>query len=339
MTRETRIGLLVGLVFIVMFGLVLSELAGPGKSPSAPSASPSDDAYVYNVLPVRAPAEEVASTPIVSNVSSQPVELAAASAEAARVHVSLLQPREENEAIIRSAQVEQVPQVDPGDPPAITPPAGSSDVVAQGNVYIVKPGDNLIKIAREVYGTGKENEYKRILSANSDSVPDEKALKVGEKLTIPVLVVEKAPAKPAGAAIAKAPPVEVAKTPGAILAKDKAAVAPILKSVEQKPTAVPDKSNNQGTVRVVNVKDLADEFSKTSVAGRSTTTMPAAVADAAGRAGKTYVVQPGDSRAKIARLKLKDDSKASINQILALNKDQISSPERLKVGTSLVLPG
>jgi len=327
------------LVFIVMFGLVLSSLAGPGKSPSAPSASPSDDAYVYNVLPVRAPAEEAASAPIVSNVSSQPVELAAASAEAARVHVSLLQPREEHEAIIRSGQVEEVQQVDRGDPPPVTSPTSSGDVVAQGNVYVVKPGDNLIKIAREVYGPGKENEYKRILSANSDSVPNETALKVGGKLTIPVLAVEKAPAKQAGTAIAKVPPVEVAKTPGAMLAKDKIGVATTVNSSGPKPAVPTDKSTNQGTVRVVNVKDLAGEFGKTSVAGKSATTMPAVVADAADKAGKTYVVQPGDSLAKIARLKLKDDSKASINKILAMNKNKISSPERLQVGTSLSLPG
>ncbi|MGB2822248.1 MAG: hypothetical protein WBF17_14785, partial [Phycisphaerae bacterium] len=39
MTKETRIGLLVGLLFIVAFGLVLSELTGPDSSPPAPAAA------------------------------------------------------------------------------------------------------------------------------------------------------------------------------------------------------------------------------------------------------------------------------------------------------------
>ena len=36
MTRETRIGLLVGLMFIVLFGLVLSELTGTTSAPAKP---------------------------------------------------------------------------------------------------------------------------------------------------------------------------------------------------------------------------------------------------------------------------------------------------------------
>ena len=37
MTRETRIGLLVGLMFIILFGLVLSELTGNASGPARPA--------------------------------------------------------------------------------------------------------------------------------------------------------------------------------------------------------------------------------------------------------------------------------------------------------------
>lgn len=51
----------------------------------------------------------------------------------------------------------------------------------QGNVYTVKRGDTLYRIAREHYGDGKQ--WQKIASANPGISPQ--LLKVGQKLTLP----------------------------------------------------------------------------------------------------------------------------------------------------------
>ena len=52
-----------------------------------------------------------------------------------------------------------------------------------GEVYEVKPGDNLSKISKQFYGD--PNEYMRIFYANRDVLSDPDRLKAGQKLTIP----------------------------------------------------------------------------------------------------------------------------------------------------------
>jgi LysM repeat protein len=52
-----------------------------------------------------------------------------------------------------------------------------------GQVYEVKPGDNLSKISKQFYGD--PNEYMRIFYANRDKLRDPDQLQAGQKLTIP----------------------------------------------------------------------------------------------------------------------------------------------------------
>ena len=52
-----------------------------------------------------------------------------------------------------------------------------------GQVYSVKPGDNLSKIAKHFYGDS--NEYMRIFYANRDKLRDPDRIQVGQQLTIP----------------------------------------------------------------------------------------------------------------------------------------------------------
>ena len=53
----------------------------------------------------------------------------------------------------------------------------------QGQVYEVKPGDNLSKISKQFYGD--PNEYMRIFYANRDKLKDPDRIQVGQQLTIP----------------------------------------------------------------------------------------------------------------------------------------------------------
>jgi nucleoid-associated protein YgaU len=52
-----------------------------------------------------------------------------------------------------------------------------------GQVYEVKPGDNLSKISKQFYGD--PNEYMRIFYANRDKLRDPDHIQAGQELTIP----------------------------------------------------------------------------------------------------------------------------------------------------------
>jgi nucleoid-associated protein YgaU len=68
---------------------------------------------------------------------------------------------------------------------------------------------------------------------------------------------------------------------------------------------------------------------------------PAAAAAAAGgapstAAARTYTVQPGDSLSKISKQFYGDANKYM--KIFEANKDKLSDPDKVKVGTELVIP-
>ncbi|RPI59955.1 MAG: hypothetical protein EHM48_08045, partial [Planctomycetaceae bacterium] len=70
MTRETRIGLLVGLVFIVMFGIVLADMTNTGKTTTAEPTVATPEGGT-NVLPV-IPVTETPTSPIIA-IGSEPL--------------------------------------------------------------------------------------------------------------------------------------------------------------------------------------------------------------------------------------------------------------------------
>ncbi|HAU38074.1 MAG TPA: hypothetical protein DCX07_10215 [Phycisphaerales bacterium] len=175
MTRETRIGLLVGFAFIVAFGLVLSELTGTGKPPS-PAVASTDNVAPESWSPVIE--LNVAPSPPAEPVATRE---AAPSPEPATVAVSL-EPSQDlpvgavvrAEVLPRSAETPATATSEPAPAPA-------------ARTYVVRAGDSLIKIARTVYGAGREREYKRIYEANKNLMPDEATVIVGQELTIPPL--------------------------------------------------------------------------------------------------------------------------------------------------------
>ena len=78
------------------------------------------------------------------------------------------------------------------DPKKDNPKADFSDVQGgssstapadQQQTYTVKPGDNLTKIARHVYGDG--NKWKAIFEANRDKIKNPDLIHPGEVLTLP----------------------------------------------------------------------------------------------------------------------------------------------------------
>jgi len=312
MTRETRIGLLVGLLFIIMFGLVLSELAGTSTPASVEgqdlvsSGGIEDVITRYSDLPTPPPARtDPPARPVLalapapggrSIPASAPVAPPAAPVDAPPP----ISPRDMLAAIgDDAAPIRSVPVVLPPRGAGTTPAPGLADAPpppappAQ-RTYTVQPGDTLTRIARKVYGPGNENEYKRILEANKKTVKDETRLQVNQVLTIPPL-----PASPGSPP--SPPPVRPARAP--TMVADLNTLPAVLDSAPPRPIRVQGPS-------------------------------PAP----ADQPRHTYVIRQGDTLTRIAREVLKDASRAGIQRLIDANKSKISDPRKIQPGMELEIP-
>jgi len=185
MTRETRIGLLMGLAFIVMFGLVLSELTGTGSPRSPVSSGTALKELQQRDWPP--PVIEPDSPGPSSGVSLAASGAAASEQDAAAepmVRSNIVAPYRRARAGVVEVQLRDGPQPRRRQERKVT----------------VRPNDNLIKIARRVYGSGHERQYKRIFAANRNILSDESTLLPGQVLVIPPLAGagQTAPARKAG---------------------------------------------------------------------------------------------------------------------------------------------
>lgn len=171
MTRETRIGLLIGLGFVVVFGLVLSELTNP-QSP-APASDEIGSVYKHTYVIDDTPGASGGRTIRVSRIRS--------AAEAHGGRSGTASPARRSSApAAHAAQVRRA----------------SGDRMAR---YAVQQGDTLIGIARKVYGPRHERQYRRIFQANQRILSDEGAVRPGQVLVIPPLSHNwPAPGRPAG---------------------------------------------------------------------------------------------------------------------------------------------
>jgi len=200
MTRETRIGLLVGVGFIITFGLVLTELTGTGKSTPPPmtidqtplALTPAED-----ISPVVIHPRDVAPT-----VGAPLRPSAPAAAMMAAGQDSPSSPA--SPAPMQTPEIVAVASVPPAPPAPAAPVAPLA--MASARTYTVQPGDSLIKIARNVYGPGRGGDYRRIYEANRDKLTSPSLLAVGQVLVIPEAQ-GAAPALAAGPAAAPQRPV------------------------------------------------------------------------------------------------------------------------------------
>ncbi|MHC4561244.1 MAG: LysM peptidoglycan-binding domain-containing protein [Planctomycetota bacterium] len=176
MTRDTRIGLLVGLLFILAFGLILGELTNP-TPPEQPRATASPP-----------PRENLASYPHAARVRED------------RVIVAPRRRRPQPVTPRRDERIARAPEGDregvrengilraAGREGQISPPPQRDEIPApQAVTYRVREGDSLSRIARTVYGPQNEHLYRRIFEANRDKLADESTLTIGQVLVIPPL--------------------------------------------------------------------------------------------------------------------------------------------------------
>ncbi|MHC4985280.1 MAG: LysM peptidoglycan-binding domain-containing protein [Planctomycetota bacterium] len=155
MTRDSRIGLLVGLLFILAFGLILTEMVNPPNDDANTSRRAGDDDVLATYTHARTARSERpprVERPRREDRSTRPPMLAAVERE-----------REDERQV---------------DPP-----------LAQ--TYRVREGDTLRSIARRAYGAGQEDQYRRIYAANRDRMRDERTVYPGQVLLIPPLPTER----------------------------------------------------------------------------------------------------------------------------------------------------
>jgi nucleoid-associated protein YgaU len=237
MTRETRIGLLIGLGFIVLFGVVLAGLLNTNDKLPAPNAASGNSTLAFDPIREEVPAPRTEPPVVVARPTdpvpgvvpadprvagapagpTQPVEVVlegpgsriasvgeATPSEIVRGREALVTPppsRPEIPVLVAGGQeIPTIASVDRG-------PAGST-VASPDQIpslkYKIAAGDTLGKLAVKFYG--HSSDYKLILTANS-SLRDATSLKIGQEIMIPpapvrVAVAPVAPAAPATPAVA-----------------------------------------------------------------------------------------------------------------------------------------
>lgn len=214
MTRETKIGLLVGMGFIILFGIILSEAGSRRRAMIAPQyaatgslgdpaprtelAVLAQDSFAPIAETDRVPDATVdqpvlARRPLPDNAA--PVPLAASPSVRPTAEPAVERepsPHSETVAVLEPDPQTEQPEPTPDEP--IIPPAQQAPTMA---LYVVKQNDNLTKIARHVLGTASPEAIQVIYEANREDLDSVNHLRVGQQLRIPKSLDTAAEARPA----------------------------------------------------------------------------------------------------------------------------------------------
>jgi len=404
MTRETKIGLIVGLAFIVVFAVILSHkgtqprMAGGGdlglltdaggsitvapRTTGRPGPRPSE-----GVVPAAAktgdspgPAAGVDAAPVAgggtrptavsprgrADLPEMPGEGPSAATTEERTTSPLtlwLEGTERSSSespaagvVNRTAPTSPPASVAPVNPPEVKslvapkpaqpapPPAEPGrpapeikPVIIQE--YLAKNGDNLTKIAQQVYKRATPREIEAILSANKDRLTDPRKLRAGMKLAIPELPAEHFeaatfPPRAAGAErlAANAPTAPVAPTPGGL------SNATTPNSSKDRRLAKAPEAAGAVTGREPSPereRRAEDGGSPDSTAEKKEGKEPAGPAEKASN-HRWVVVREKDTYASLARRHL--GSADRWKEIHDLNKAKYPDPAKLPTGAKIRLP-
>ncbi|MCX5675651.1 MAG: LysM peptidoglycan-binding domain-containing protein [Planctomycetota bacterium] len=369
MTREAKLGLLIGLAFIVLFGVILSaRLAtvsghatmpvgqsqdhltkykaihtnvdpfGGNDSPASPAPPGGDSRLVADARDaVAPPAEEAMPAPEHLVPAETPPPQPADRGLVAFAPVVVETPTRGEQQDLQPAPLEL-----PADRPAADAPA-PQPTDAACKVYIVKPGDTLTKISRHFFGKDGERLTGKIYEANKATLKDPHRLVIGQKLVIPGVPAE---APPTGAPKTGAPRTDPPRrdAPSDTL-RDTAYADARLGGAP--PLRIPSfrKDAPAGALGANGREDRGTLFRDTVNAPVRDVTLQDLEREYGARSDLVehpvkpvgmYTVQSGDTFYRIASKLYGDGPKYS--RLLALkNQHLVSDPSKLKVGQRIVL--
>jgi nucleoid-associated protein YgaU len=345
--RETKFGLLVGVVFIVLFGVILSSRAGSASNDHAAMPMGANGAHAQMARSTGRNMEPFTSDASLSlKAGTPPVDPApAVQVDHRPMQKPEVLPQPTPEELAAALTPVQAPKPEPGAqitfgaPALVATPTDSGHLGLRGQgelaigdrtigtasssavapaalnltVHVVKPGETLISIAKKYAAKDVEVTWQKILDANRTVLRDEKHLAVGQKLVIPVPQPRKAPATDAPATTpAPAAPETPRKDP--------------VPALFGETVIVHGKTAPTGTV--VTPGDLRRMLKLPAEAVDVPAEMPAL-------AGSTYTIQAGDTFRKIAEKKYGDSKYGK--QLAAKNQAAVPDERRMKVGMTIQL--
>ena len=161
MAKQSRVGMLIALLLLFMFGLLLSGLTDEDTVVAPENPGVADSRYTRPT-------------------QSQSID------------VTRRQPRRTARRTRRTPDLTAGQMLTPVDRSTPAPtrtvsprPTEGVEVVSGNETYVVKSGDSLRRIAKRVYGRQSEHLYKRIYEANRNVLPNASTVRVGQTLTIP----------------------------------------------------------------------------------------------------------------------------------------------------------
>jgi len=318
MTRETKIGLLVGLAFIILFGIILSE---KGTAPEQrttfiaartppPLEMPTSEEHTNVIQPLAptndlrqgtdispSPASDHRTAPLPTDTQPGPASVENKPAETPSKLKDYLPPKAEK-AIV------QVPPANPspagGDSlPKVDMVQAAEDKVKETEKaafasHQVQSGETLAGICRQYYPGRAYTMIETVMKLNSIDKPER--LRAGEMLKLPV---------------------EAAEGPTPIASKSTPAGTTRLEQVTVKVPVSP-ADGTKGVFQPPS-KELVHKV------------LPPAAMKV-----KTYVIQPNDTLSKIARQFYGHES--AWKQVYEFNRKSIQDPHQLRNGLEIRLP-
>jgi nucleoid-associated protein YgaU len=210
-SRETKVGLLVGLIFIGLFGLILSFRTG--SEPAGHANLPVGESQKYRTMAraVRHDVDPFIEHSVLDIAPAGPREQGPEVREAVEERLPAPGSIREMEptartvsdvGVIAAGPVEVVtPVVETpralsaeSGPPPVCETERAKEPAPAAPTYVVRANDSLVLIARRFYGAQGDRLWRRIYDANRSVLSDPDRLRPGQELVIPGVEVSTAPA-------------------------------------------------------------------------------------------------------------------------------------------------
>jgi nucleoid-associated protein YgaU len=325
--RETKVGLIVGLAFIVLFGIILSSRASTQATADLPTGTSRQHQMTIKTLgrdvdpfpnnsTIELPKDAEPGRTDVAEHTAPPREEPLRAPEDLKVTEPDASRAEEVGRLAFGPARTETPdreyeQPAPKDADETAEKPGGKEKAGEPapKTYTVVKGDTLASIARKVYGPDGERQWRRLYEANKKTVKDPSRLLVGKPLVVPVI--------PGPATAVKAPD-PAASGVAELSAKGAAdpSAKPTLKSALT-------QASRDG-VPEVTAEEIGRMYGSKSDLVESPTAPP-----------QTYTVQPGDTFSRIGS-KLYGDAKYG-KLLLLRNQHLVPDETKLQIGQRILL--